>query len=295
MSLLWRRLTSLRRHRSWYNLSTFSNPSRLNSTESSKSHIRVSKDIRTHFVFGANTDVGKTVVCAGLAQASLLADSTSTCHYIKPLQCGASDQAFVQYHVNHSSKLHSQNLFHWQTPTSPHAASRLEHQPTSDAEVLDKLTLVLTDISATKNGSEPLIPSTTTWIETAGGVLSPSSASPLNRSPRHASSTDATTSTANSSWGWTTQADLYQPLAGISQVVLVGDGRLGGISCTLSALESLTLRGYTVAAIVFLSSPPFDNVSAIREYASRYECRVFLSLTLTIMLFSGSQCIFRHG
>jgi len=32
--------------------------------------------------------------------------------------------------------------------------------------------------------------------------------------------------------------------------VLVGDGRLGGISGTVSAYESLKLRGYDVVAIV---------------------------------------------
>lgn len=33
--------------------------------------------------------------------------------------------------------------------------------------------------------------------------------------------------------------------------ILVGDGRLGGISGTISAYESLKLRGYDVVAIVF--------------------------------------------
>jgi len=33
--------------------------------------------------------------------------------------------------------------------------------------------------------------------------------------------------------------------------VLVGDGRLGGISGTISAYESLKLRGYDVVAVVF--------------------------------------------
>lgn len=33
--------------------------------------------------------------------------------------------------------------------------------------------------------------------------------------------------------------------------ILVGDGRLGGISGTISAYESLTLRGYDVVAVVF--------------------------------------------
>lgn len=33
--------------------------------------------------------------------------------------------------------------------------------------------------------------------------------------------------------------------------VLVGDGRLGGISGTISAYESLKLRGYDIVAVVF--------------------------------------------
>ena len=33
--------------------------------------------------------------------------------------------------------------------------------------------------------------------------------------------------------------------------ILVGDGRLGGISGTISAYESLKLRGYDVVAVVF--------------------------------------------
>lgn len=33
--------------------------------------------------------------------------------------------------------------------------------------------------------------------------------------------------------------------------ILVGDGRLGGISGTISAYESLKLRGYDIVAIVF--------------------------------------------
>lgn len=61
-------------------------------------------------------------------------------------------------------------------------------------------------------------------VETAGGVASPGPSGSL-------------------------QCDLYRPfrLPGI----LVGDGRLGGISGTISAYESLKLRGYDIAAVVF--------------------------------------------
>lgn len=40
------------------------------------------------------------------------------------------------------------------------------------------------------------------------------------------------------------QADVYRPLR--LPVVLVGDGRLGGISSTIAAYEALVSRGYEV-------------------------------------------------
>lgn len=224
--------------------------------------IRVATDQRTNLIFGANTDVGKTVISAGLVRASLA--RKDAVHYIKPLQCGGSDQAFVEKHCNNSdtatssNKLHTQTLFTWETPASPHTASRLEQLPVSDSQVLDSLQTALATI--TRDSSK----TSTTWIETAGGVLSPSSASPDNRSPRHATALPDT-----ASWGWIPQADLYQPILGVSPVVLVGDGRLGGIAATLSALESLILRGYDVAALVLLETAGYDNASALREYATR--------------------------
>lgn len=212
--------------------------------------IRLSPDLRQHVIFGANTDVGKTLVSTGLVRASLQG-SSSVVNYIKPLQCGGSDQAFVEKHA-FNPKLHGQTLFSWETPASPHVASIKENLPKSDEEVLHALGSALVDIS--ENCSDA-----TTWIETAGGVLSPSAASPLNQSPDHAITNE---------WGWSTQADLYQPFAKLAPVVLVGDGRLGGISATLSAMESLIVRGYDIVGMVILETG-YDNVSALRDYASR--------------------------
>lgn len=211
-------------------------------------------------MFGANTDVGKTLISAGLVRACLQQNPTPVVHYIKPLQCGGSDQAFVEKHVSCAESLKTQTLFSWDTPASPHHASRIENLPKSDSDVQGALLLALEDISTKET-------STTTLIETAGGVLSPSSASPENCDPRHARGGNKDENDP-SSWGWSTQGDLYQFMAGLAPVVLVGDGRLGGISATLSALESLALRGYNVAGIVLLETG-YDNCSALREYASR--------------------------
>ncbi|CAB9523947.1 Acetylornithine aminotransferase [Seminavis robusta] len=229
---------------------------------------------RTHLIFGANTDVGKTVISAGLVQASLRQEQQqqhTVVHYIKPLQCGGSDEKFVTKHCGgdlHGRRLQPQTLFNWETPASPHVACIKENMPQSDDTVLSALQSALAQI-AESSQEEP----TATWIETAGGVLSPSSASPENNSDYHAFSTaNGRSSTGNSEpnnkWGWLTQGSLYQPLAQMAPVILCGDGRLGGISATLSSLESLIVRGYNVVGIVMLETG-YDNVSALREYAGR--------------------------
>ncbi|KAL7576005.1 hypothetical protein ACA910_000792 [Epithemia clementina (nom. ined.)] len=263
--------------------------------EQKQKSIQVRSNRRTNLIFGANTDVGKTIVSAGLTRASLA--HNHAVHYIKPLQSGGSDDRFIQRHafptrdqqsndpaVDH--KLTSKVLFSWKTPASPHFACRVEGQPCSDQEFMKALQQELIQISNSGNETDDGMAETryvTTYIETAGGVLSPAAASPLNQSPRHArgkiaasdeseksgSSADVDDDNNKLSWGWQPQADLYQPLLGQCPVVLVGDGRLGGISATLSALESLLLRGYDVAAVVFVeTSENGPNAGALAEYAA---------------------------
>ena len=96
--------------------------------------------LRTHLVFGANTDVGKTVVTAGLARARLLKAATAAdaavaspaTHYIKPLQCGGSDEGWVRRHAEITStatdltpisSYSAQTLYRWEMASSPHLAS----------------------------------------------------------------------------------------------------------------------------------------------------------------------------
>ena len=228
----------------------------------------------THFIFGSNTDVGKTVLTAALIRASY--ERSNKSHYIKPLQCGGSDEAFVRKYAPSVSS--TKNLFFWETPASPHLASRIEDEPISDENVLHSLNKHLRQL---KTPSSPSSSSTTTnnienppsscsssrdsiWIETAGGVLSPSSSSRDNLCSHHARNNDG--------WGWTTQADLYKPFQNQSSVVLIGDGTLGGISTTISSLEALLNRKYTVKGILLIRD--FDtndtNKEALKEYVSRF-------------------------
>jgi len=174
-------------------------------------------------VFGANTDVGKTLVSASLCR--VLCAQNQRVRYIKPVQTGTDfDEDKVRRAVVLPDANFSGNtLFHWPTPCSPHLAAAGDS--VSNAGVTAALTSALLDPEYTQH---------MTLVETAGGVLSPGPGQDRLM----------------------TQADLYQPLFAPSgnnehkiPVLLVGDANLGGISTTLCAFEALVSRGYNVHGV----------------------------------------------
>jgi len=224
--------------------------------------IGVSNRIRRHLVFGANTDVGKTVVTAGLVRAGAAHNTTK---YVKPLQTGGEDMMDVNFVKNVMARCNFEDVkydtfFQWDIPASPHLASRVENLPISDDQIVESFQKSLMCDSLDSS----------VFIETAGGALSPASASPENIHFHHANGGDNSTS----SWGWSTQADLYKSFSSILPVVLIGDGRLGGIASTLSTMESLIIRGYKIHSIILIDdgNRTESNAVAVREYLSRQCC-----------------------
>jgi dethiobiotin synthetase/adenosylmethionine--8-amino-7-oxononanoate aminotransferase len=76
-------------------------------------------------------------------------------------------------------------------------------------------------------------------VETAGGVLSPAPSG-------------------------STQADVYRPLR--LPTFLVGDHRLGGIGSTISAWESLHIRGYNVQSVGLFAEDRYENAAYLKDY-----------------------------
>lgn len=76
-------------------------------------------------------------------------------------------------------------------------------------------------------------------VETAGGVLSPAPSG-------------------------SSQADLYRPLR--LPTLLVGDYNLGGIGTTISAWESLHIRGYDVSAVGVFAEDRYGNHAYLKDY-----------------------------
>lgn len=61
-----------------------------------------------------------------------------------------------------------------------------------------------------------------------------------------------------------TQADVYRPLR--LPTFLVGDHRLGGIGSTISAWESLHIRGYNVQSVGLFAESRYENAAYLKDY-----------------------------
>jgi dethiobiotin synthetase/adenosylmethionine--8-amino-7-oxononanoate aminotransferase len=152
------------------------------------------------------------------------------------------DEADNNHIAKYAKNTSSTTLFQFSQPLSPHLAAQHDGKTLPDFEVQRALYAELQSRAAQGHGSA--------IVETAGGVLSPSPSG-------------------------STQADLYRPLR--LPVILVGDHKLGGIATTISAFESLKIRGYDIEALVLFKDDQYQNFEYLRDYFSKYK---FLTLSL---------------
>lgn len=198
-------------------------------------------------IYGSNTDVGKTIVSAGLSISAL--NFQRKVSYIKPLQFSDIDEYFIQFYTNPkaTNDIFVRTLQCWDDIENQFIEQFSDEGPSNLSDFNDVPLLKLlkkemnafeSSISYNKEGKSKKL---FTIIETAGGVLSIGPDQIL-------------------------QADLYRPLR--LPIILIGDGRPGGISSTITALESLRSRGYTIHAIVFIdqsNSRKFTNATVIES------------------------------
>ncbi|KAI9001549.1 onanonoxo-7-onima-8-eninoihtemlysoneda [Trametes punicea] len=205
------------------------------------------KNVRMHQIFGANTDVGKTVLTSALVRASAAAGHSV--YYLKPVSTGpmsdADDELILSLVGKHKAAVQSKCLFRYDDPVSPHLAARRANQnaaekllkrvvPTDDAFANTVASHIRDCAADVEQGSLSHM-----YIETAGGVHSPTLSG-------------------------TTQLDAYRPF--FLPAVLIGDSRLGGISSTIASYEAMMLRGYIVDAILLFRDDYYRNW----EYLSPY-------------------------
>ncbi|KAH9943714.1 onanonoxo-7-onima-8-eninoihtemlysoneda [Amylocystis lapponica] len=201
------------------------------------------KHLRIHQIFGANTDVGKTILTTALVRAS--ASKNNEVYYLKPVSTGPIEDADDE-HINRclgsdqKDRVHSACLYRFQDPVSPHLAAQLARNSSSTEIPIPSDSTFVNAVAShirrcASRGTHPAH----MYVETAGGVHSPTLSG-------------------------TTQLDSYRPL--FLPTVLIGDSKLGGISSTISSYESLLLRGYMVDSILLFSDEYYRNSDYLVPY-----------------------------
>ncbi|KAI9096460.1 pyridoxal phosphate-dependent transferase [Phlyctochytrium arcticum] len=200
----------------------------------------------TFQIFAANTGVGKTIFSASLCRAAArlpllpyekqrLKSSGSPLNrkvfYIKPVQTGFPVDSDARHVKTYAPGVETDVIFTYKEPAGAHLTAVREGKPVSDVELLRATEDRLARAAAYP---DPAI----AFLETAGGVNSPVMSGTL-------------------------QCQAYRPLRLPS--LLIGDSTLGGVSTTLSAYESLLIRGYDIAGILMFDSPRYQNHAAIRQ------------------------------
>ncbi|KAL7622330.1 hypothetical protein AAE478_007834 [Parahypoxylon ruwenzoriense] len=165
------------------------------------------RSLRVFQIYGANTDVGKTVFTTILCRAADRIWKKEQTVFLKPVSTGPLDEADDQSVKSVPlDKTLLSTIHKFASQTAAHGPGWL-------------------------------------FIETAGGAHSPGPSG-------------------------TTQADLYASLR--CPVVLIADSKLGGISLTVSAFESLKIRGYDVEAILVFQDKDYDNEQYLGDYFTKY-------------------------
>eukprot|EP00127_Corallochytrium_limacisporum_P003560 Clim_evm43s150 gene=Clim_evmTU43s150 len=224
-------------------------------------------------VWGANTDVGKTIVSAGLMR-SAVQDHGAVGRFVKPCQTGYPTDSDARL-VGRISGLRSADIasesagatgaigeaatfWAYRDAIAPHRAAVDEDRVPSTEEIVaacQKDFGLFSEQAKTDAAQKSGQIRAFYLSETAGGPLSPG---PQGFAYAHAQA----------------QADLYRSLR--LPGVLVGDPKLGGISVTLSAYEALRLRGYDVPAVVLSEDPQWGNQSAVERGVDAKDTRVFV-------------------
>ncbi|EGY19020.1 adenosylmethionine-8-amino-7-oxononanoate aminotransferase [Verticillium dahliae VdLs.17] len=188
-------------------------------------------------VYGANTDVGKTIFTTILCNAATKFYNHERTSYLKPVSTGPASEADKVPSISQVRRAGS--------PQPDHARRHIERfAPSVAAETLVQYNDIPSDDALRRSIHDHALKTAALgpgwlFLETAGGVHSPGPTG-------------------------TPQADLYAPLR--LPTVLVGDSKLGGISQTIAAYESLKLRGLDVEAVLLFQNATYENHLYLKDY-----------------------------
>ncbi|GAA5974287.1 hypothetical protein JCM11641_006713 [Rhodosporidiobolus odoratus] len=205
----------------------------------------LSRHLRTHLIVASSTDVGKSIFSTGLVRASLALGERVG--YLKPVGTGSGDGDDELHVQRFAPRAKTACLFHFDEPVSPHLAverakgGNAPRPPTDDefAAAIGRHVKNYADEVAGRKSS--------LYIESAGGVHSPTLSG-------------------------TSQLDAFRPL--LPPTLLIASAALGGISTTISAYESLLLRGYDVDAVLVFREEYYANYQYFEKWFEERGIRV---------------------
>ncbi|KIJ57001.1 hypothetical protein M422DRAFT_198361 [Sphaerobolus stellatus SS14] len=203
------------------------------------------RHLRIHQVFGANTDVGKTIFTTALCRAS--SARGKRVFYLKPVSTGApadaDDGHLERFGGKYSANIQTDCLFRYSEPLSPHLAVQWDNKEIiGDDRLVSSVADHIRKCAASQ--SHPAV----MYVETAGGVHSPVISG-------------------------NTQVNAYRSL--FLPTILVGDPKLGGISSTISAFESLLIRGYRIDAVTMFSDNYYGNHEYLKQHFAEQDIPFF--------------------
>ncbi|TGO23833.1 hypothetical protein BPAE_0120g00120 [Botrytis paeoniae] len=192
----------------------------------------LSRSLPVYHLTASNTSLGKTIFSTLLCR-QLLAKKQIP-YYLKPVSTGPLSEA-DDVHIERFAKGSKiACLFRYGEAVSPHIAAR-GVKPPNDHEIVTAISDQVkkwTKINESRGGGMII-------VEGAGGVHSPTPSG-------------------------TSQVDALRPLR--MPVFLVGDPKLGGISATISAWESLHLRGYDIDSVLIFQEEKYGNYAYLSKY-----------------------------
>ncbi|GAA5989054.1 hypothetical protein JCM10908_006286 [Rhodotorula pacifica] len=200
----------------------------------------LSRHLRTHLVVAPSTSGGKSIFSTGLARASLaLGEKVG---YLKPVGTGSGDGDDELHLQRFAPGAETACLFHFDEPVSPHLAVERAAQGLSQAVTkapTDSEFAAAVGRHARSFALQSAGRRSSLYIESAGGVHSPTLSG-------------------------TSQLDAFRSL--LPPTILVASAALGGISTTISAYESLLLRGYDVDAVLVFKEDYYANWSYFEKW-----------------------------
>ncbi|KAK7748526.1 hypothetical protein SLS53_000546 [Cytospora paraplurivora] len=195
--------------------------------------------LRAYQVWGAGADVGKTTLTNILCLSVGHRRPHEHAVFFEPVAIGPNEkvgykqaQTFFRKKIGAKppkDRFNASSVVHYEQSGSPHiVAAQSDQEAISDTA----LTSALFDL-ASKSAINA--PPKGTWLfcETYGGVHSPAPSG-------------------------TSQVDLYRPLR--IPAILIADHKPGGISATISAFESLRMRGYDVESVLLFKTESQNEV-----------------------------------